>query len=212
MAEAGGRAGAKPTKTKKAGKAAKRVRTNRIKAMEHPLRARVWRTLVEEGTMSPAQISRVLDADVGYISYHAKALVKLGCAELVETRPVRGAVEHFYRATDRHLIDRAEWEELNPIMGEDLLCDIVQRILDDFVVSRGADIVGSDGNFHITRTPQILDPQGLEEAMESAERHRLEMSEIEKRSVKRRAEEETPSVPVSSCVLLFKVPKRSLDT
>ncbi|MFL5898693.1 MAG: helix-turn-helix domain-containing protein [Solirubrobacterales bacterium] len=97
-------------KSKKSGKPGK---SNRIKAMEHPLRARILRTLVERGVMSPAELTRALGADLSDVSYHVRRLEELECAELVETRPVRGAVEHFYRAIERHLIDTDEWEQLD---------------------------------------------------------------------------------------------------
>jgi DNA-binding transcriptional ArsR family regulator len=192
-------------------KSARSGKSNRIKAMEHPLRARILRTLVERGVMSPAQLARELGAELSDVSYHVRRLDELDCAELVELRPVRGAVEHFYRATERHLIDVDEWEQLDPFTAEDLVCGYVQRILDDFVDSRKADMVGSDKNFHISRTPLILDPAGLEEAVESYERYRLDMSEIERRSAERRHEDGTPAVPTSSSLLLFKIPRRSLD-
>jgi DNA-binding transcriptional ArsR family regulator len=195
----------------KSKKSAKTGKSNRIKAMEHPLRARILRTLVERGVMSPAQLTRELGAELSDVSYHVRRLDELDCAELVEMRPVRGAVEHFYRATERHLIDVDEWEQLDPFTAEDLVCGYVQRILDDFVDSRKAEIVGYDKHFHITRTPLILDPEGFAEAMESYERHRLEMSEIERRSAGRRHEQGTPAVPTSSSLLLFKVPRRSLE-
>jgi len=192
-------------------KSARSCKSNRIKAMEHPLRARILRTLVERGVMSPAQLARDLGAELSDVSYHVRRLDELDCAELVELRPVRGAVEHFYRATERHLIDVDEWEQLDPFTAEDLVCGYVQRILDDFVDSRKADMVGSDKYFHISRTPLILDPEGLEEAVESYERYRLDISEIERRSAERRDEEGTPAVPTSSSLLLFKIPRRSLD-
>ncbi len=59
-----------------------------------------------------------------------RRLEELQCAELVSTRAVRGAVEHFYRATERHLIDTDEWDQLDPMTAEDLVCGFVQRILD----------------------------------------------------------------------------------
>lgn len=190
---------------------ARRGKSNRIKAMEHPLRARILRTLVERGVMSPAQLARDLGAELSDVSYHVRRLDELDCAELVEIRPVRGAVEHFYRATERHLIDTDEWEQLDPFTAEDLVCGYVQRILDDFVESRRAEIVGYDQHFHITRTPLVLDPEAFEEAMDSYERHRLEISEIERRSAERRHEQGTPAIPTSSSLLLFKIPRRSLD-
>src|SRR6478735_9451146 len=95
---------------------------NRIKAMSHPLRASILRILVER-TASPAEMARELGEELSNVSYHTKQLVEFECAELVSTRPVRGALEHFYRATERHLIDTADWEDLDPVMAEDLLCE-----------------------------------------------------------------------------------------
>src|SRR3954454_2115528 len=95
---------------------------NRIKAMNHPLRAALLRILVER-TSSPAEMAREMDEDLSNVSYHTKQLVELECAELVATRPVRGALEHFYRATERHLLYMDEWEELDPLMGENFLCE-----------------------------------------------------------------------------------------
>lgn len=77
---------------------------NRIKAMSHPMRAAILRILAER-TASPAEMARELREELSNVSYHAKQLVKFECAELVETRVVRGALEHFYRATEQPLIE-----------------------------------------------------------------------------------------------------------
>jgi hypothetical protein len=162
--------------------------------------------------MSPAQLSRVLTADLGSVSYHVRRLEELECAELVETRPVRGAVEHFYRATQQPLIDTDEFEELDGITAEDMVCHAIQRILDDFVASRIAELVGFDKNFHITRTPRILDEEGLQEGLEAFERCRLELADIERRSVERRSSSGAPGIPISASLAFFKVPSTSLDS
>lgn len=180
---------------------------NRIKAMSHPLRAAILRTLVER-TASPAEMARELDEELSNVSYHTKQLVEFECAELVSTRPVRGALEHFYSATERHLIDTEEWEELDPIIAEDLVCEFMQKILDDFVASARAGIIGSDENFHLTRTPLVLDEQGLKEAMEAHERARLEILEIEARSAARMIESGETGANVSSSQGCFKMPAR----
>jgi DNA-binding transcriptional ArsR family regulator len=185
---------------------------NRVDAMSHPLRARVLRALFENDVMSPAELSRALRADLGDVSYHVKRLEKLECAELVRTRPVRGALEHFYRATEQPLIETDEFEELDPIMAEDMVLHAVQRIIDDFVASRKAKMVGFDKHFHITRTPRILDGKGYQEAIELFEFCRLEMAEIDRRSAGRRNESGAPGIAVSSSLLLFRVPSRSLDS
>jgi DNA-binding transcriptional ArsR family regulator len=183
---------------------------NRIKAMSHPLRASILRILVER-TASPAEISRELDEELSNVSYHTKQLVGFECAELVSTRPVRGALEHFYRATERHLIDTEEWEELDPVIAEDLICEFMQKILDDFVASARAKLIGSDKDFHLTRTPLVLDQEGLQEALEAHERARLEILEIEARSAARMVDSGEEGTRVSTAQGCFKLPdpKRS---
>lgn len=185
------------------------VQQNRLKALSHPLRAKCLRLLIERGEMSPSEVTRELGTDnLPDVSYHMKRLVALDCAEVVRTQPVRGALEHFYVATDRHLIDTEEWEDLDPLVAEDLVCEFMQRILDDFVVSRKAGIVGADKDFHITRTPMVLDAEGLQEGMELSERWRLGMAEIERKSAERRAESGEDAISVSSSLAYFKMPAR----
>jgi DNA-binding transcriptional ArsR family regulator len=178
---------------------------NRIKAMSHPLRASILRILVER-TASPAEMARELDEELSNVSYHTKQLVGFDCAELVSTRPVRGALEHFYRATERHLIDTEEWEELDPLVAEGILCEIFQKMLDDFVTSARAQVIGGDKDFHLTRTPLVLDKEGLQEALEAHEKARLEILEIEARSAARMVESGEQGTNVSSSQGLFKMP------
>lgn len=90
----------------------RRASENRIKAMSHPLRAAILRILSER-TASPAEIARELGAELSNVSYHAKQLVAFECAELVDIQVVRGALEHFYRATELPLIDIEEWLTLD---------------------------------------------------------------------------------------------------
>lgn len=178
---------------------------NRIKAMSHPLRASILRILTER-TASPAEMARELDEELSNVSYHTKQLVEFECAELVSTRPVRGALEHFYRATERHLIDTEEWDELEPLVAEDLVCEFMQKILDDFVVSARAGIIGADADFHLARTLLVLDEEGLKEALEAHERARLEIVEIEARSAARMVKSGEDGTHVSNGQALFKLP------
>lgn len=178
---------------------------SRIKAMSHPLRASILRILADR-TASPAEMARELDEELSNVSYHTKQLVEFECAELVSTRPVRGALEHFYRATERHLIDTEEWEELDPLVAEDLICEFMQKILDDFVASAKAQLVGGDKDFHLTRTPLVFDEEGLQEALEVHEKARLEILEIEARSAARLVKSGEQGTHVSSSQGLFKMP------
>lgn len=76
------------------------------KALSHSLRARLL-TLIAEGKASPKQAAEQLGEDIRSVAYHVRVLQRLGCVELVETRQRRGAVEHFYRATELTLGKRA---------------------------------------------------------------------------------------------------------
>jgi DNA-binding transcriptional ArsR family regulator len=178
---------------------------NRIKAMNHPVRAAVLSILAER-TSSPAEMARELDEDLSNVSYHTKQLVELDCAELVSTRPVRGALEHFYRATERSLIDREEWDGLDPMMAESLIHEIMQKILDGFVAASRAGTIGGDADFHLTRTPVLLDEKGLREALEAHEKARQEVLDIASRSAERMVESGEEGVSVSSSQACFKMP------
>jgi len=178
---------------------------NRIKAMNHPVRAAVLGILAER-TCSPAEMARELDEDLSNVSYHTKQLVELECAELVSTRPVRGALEHFYRGTERHLLDTEEWEDLDPVVAENLVSETMQKMLDNFVTAGRAKTFSKDAEFHLTRTPLVFDQQGLEEGLEVHERTRQELLEIASQSAKRMIESGETGINVSSSQACFKMP------
>ncbi|HET7588579.1 MAG TPA: hypothetical protein VFK14_00115 [Solirubrobacterales bacterium] len=181
----------------------------RLKAMSHPLRAEALRLMRDRGTISPAAAARELCAEVDDVAYHVRKLVEYGCAELAGTRQVRGATEHFYRATEQHLLQLEEWEALakdQPMAAEALVDEFMQHILDDYTASRGEQIVGRDEEFHITRTPLALDQEGLEEALTASEEHRERMASIAAKSAERRAQTGEEEIRTSSCVLFFKLP------
>jgi hypothetical protein len=191
--------------------------SNRAVAVSHPLRAQILRVLVEQEILSPARFTAQITEGKNLsdkerqqiltnVSYHFRQLTELDCAELVETRPVRGAVEHFYRATERHLIDRSEWEELDSRITEDLVSGNFGLILGDFAESQRARLIGSDGEFHVTRTPMIFDSKGVQEGMEACERCRNGMAEAERRSAERLARSGGAGIPVCSSIAYFKMP------
>jgi DNA-binding transcriptional ArsR family regulator len=187
---------------------------NRLIAFSHPLRAAALRFLVERtaregGSASPIEIARELGEPTPNVSHHIKRLVALDCAELVEERKIRGAIEHRYRATERAMVETDEWEKLlaqSPELAEYLVGEFMQAVLDDFTASARAMMIGSDENFHLTRTPMVLDTEGLREGMEAHERCRLEMLEIERRSAERRSRTGARGLHVSSSQGCFEVP------
>lgn len=69
-----------------------------LTALNHPLRRRILRALDGRPETSPAELAETLAMPLGTVAYHVKILARCGTLELVRTRPVRGAVQHFYRA------------------------------------------------------------------------------------------------------------------
>lgn len=191
---------------KKGAKSKRNINQNRLIAMSHPVREKCLRLLIERGELSPREVADETGEELSNVSYHMRRLTELDCAEEVRTKPVRGALQHFYIATERHLIETDEWELLDPLVAGDLVSEFMHRIVKDFVISRKAGIVGADENFHITRTPLVLDAEGHREGMEVFERCRLEMSEVEKRSAQRRDQSGEVGTPVSSSLVLFEMP------
>jgi DNA-binding transcriptional ArsR family regulator len=74
-------------------------------AVAHEFRCRALE-LFEGGSksLSPSTAGRTLDEPVANASYHFKVLIRAGLIELERSRPVRGAVEHIYKA-DPELLD-----------------------------------------------------------------------------------------------------------
>src|ERR1700755_1858647 len=77
----------------------------------HPMRCRCLAILADR-VASPAEIARQLGLEVSNVGYHVSALAEAGLIEEVGQRPVRGAVEHFYRAIVRPITPTAEEEKL----------------------------------------------------------------------------------------------------
>jgi len=77
--------------------------------LRHPLRKRLLRLYLQAaGTLSPKQLTLLVnEPKISNIGYHVRALAENGAVELVQTVPRRGAVEHFYKATN--LVNEVPW-------------------------------------------------------------------------------------------------------
>jgi hypothetical protein len=81
------------------------------RALAHPARIQILADL-NKRIESPSGFASRCDEKLQNVSYHFRELQKYGCIEEVYSRPVRGAIEHFYRATKRVLFDGKAWEDL----------------------------------------------------------------------------------------------------
>jgi DNA-binding transcriptional ArsR family regulator len=100
-----------------------------IRALGHPVRMRALQVL-NTRVASPSELAKELHEPLGNVAYHVKILEENDAIELVRTAPVRGALEHFYRATThitRTWLD-LDGEALNELV--DLLNSVVDRALE----------------------------------------------------------------------------------
>lgn len=77
-----------------------RRRIDLIRAIDHPLRRRILRLLLDQGAQrSPVQMSKAITVPLGSASYHVRVLHRLHAVEPAGKKQVRGALQRFYRTT-----------------------------------------------------------------------------------------------------------------
>jgi DNA-binding transcriptional ArsR family regulator len=129
------------------------------KALAHPLRVRILSSL-HKGISSPNQLSQELGEPLGNVSYHVKTLLEYDCVELVKTEPRRGAVEHFYRATERAFFNASDWEKIPASARKGISGSILETVGQDATEALVAGTIDARTDSHVSRTPLTLDEQG----------------------------------------------------
>ena len=158
-----------------------------IKALSHPLRVRIL-AILEERTASPVQIADQLDASLGVVSYHVRTLERLGLIKLVRTNPVRGAVEHHYRARPRPTISDHGWDAAPPVAKQALLSSFLQQV--GAYTNAAASAGGFDrADAHFTRTVAKLDAKAWKQLAKACEQLLQTIDTLEAESAKRIAKD-----------------------
>jgi DNA-binding transcriptional ArsR family regulator len=70
-----------------------------LAALSHPLRRRILRAMEIATPISPRELSALLEHSLPNVSYHVRVLADCEAIALVFTEPVRGSMQHFYRAS-----------------------------------------------------------------------------------------------------------------
>ena len=91
------------------------------------MRARIL-AILNERIASPNEIAEMIDERLPNVSYHVRALLDLGCIELVDTAQRRGAIEHYYRALVRPFFSDRDWKRL-PKSGRQSISDVALQII-----------------------------------------------------------------------------------
>jgi DNA-binding transcriptional ArsR family regulator len=128
------------------------------KALAHPLRARILQRLGER-VASPGELAVELGAPLGVVSYHVRMLREYDCVELVRTEPRRGALQHYYKATARAVLDAEQRRSLPAALRGELSGETLQGLVDDLGAAAEAGAL-ADPETVVMRTPLELDERG----------------------------------------------------
>jgi DNA-binding transcriptional ArsR family regulator len=200
---------AKKTKTKQGDAKVSRHRgtvdQRLVRAMGHQVRVHAL-AILNERVASPNEISKELGESVGHVSYHIKVLKECECIELVDTAPRRGAMEHYYRATDRAFLDAEEWAAIPDSIRPGLSASALKTVINDAASSLLAGTFDKRIDRHLSWTPMIVDEQGWEELQVGLREMLGKVLEIQGSSAERLAKADATGIPVSVAMMGFEAP------
>jgi DNA-binding transcriptional ArsR family regulator len=184
------------------------METTLASIVAHPTRARAF-TILGERTASPVEIAQEIGKDVGHVGYHVRKLLQLNVVELVEERPVRGAVEHFYRATSRAYVSEEEFAEQTVEEREVFTRHILQFHVADIARALDAHTFDARPNRALLRTPMVVDEAGFQELSELHDEMYERTLEIQTKSAERLVgESESAGISTMSATMFFELPER----
>jgi DNA-binding transcriptional ArsR family regulator len=177
-----------------------------VKALSHPVRARAL-AILNERVASPKEIAEELDGDVGNVGYHVKTLYELGCIELVNEIPRRGATEHFYRGTTRSFLNDDHFERLYPDAKDGVTVAGLKMINDTSREALQAKTFNARSDRHLSCTPVSVDEEGWGELTVLLAETLEGVLEIQARSAGRQAEKATETLRATVSILGFESPR-----
>jgi DNA-binding transcriptional ArsR family regulator len=183
------------------------METTLASIVAHPTRARAFSILAER-TASPVEIAQEIGKDVGHVGYHVRKLQELNLIELVDERPVRGAVEHFYRAIARPAITETEFATWTLEEREAFTRLLIQLHIADVARSMDEHLFDARTNHWVVRVPMVVDEEGFEELSALHAEMYERTLDIQARSDERRTGTEDEGIPTMSTNMFFEMPPR----
>src|SRR4051794_34202515 len=186
----------------------------------HPLRARCLTALADR-TASPAELAIEFRKPLSDVSYHVATLLKSGAIELVGERPVRGSIQHFYRAIAMPYVDTAENADLTLEERLEFARMTIQLAAADATIALDAKTLNRRPDAHVVRMPMVVDDDGWGELAELYAEMVERLFAVRAASDQRRAERGSAEaaadgagedgdgeVPVTAFVTFFERPPR----
>ena len=175
------------------------------KALAHPLRVRILSSL-HKGISSPNQLAQELGEPLGNVSYHVKTLLEYDCVELVKTEPRRGAVEHFYRATDKAFLSDSDWAKIPASARKGISGSILESIGQSATEAMAEGTLDARSDSHLSDTPLQLDKQAWKDLNKVLAETVDKAATIQKEAAKRMGKEKDKAIPTKLAIMHFEVP------
>jgi hypothetical protein len=142
------------------------------------------------------------------VGYHVTALVKAGLLEEVGQRPVRGAVEHFYRAVARPIALTEDEAELTMEQRASFARTVWSLITANATNALEAGTMVERTDHHLTRVPLRVDEQGWGEMAEAYMELYERVYAIQTAAAERLGETpDDPGTSVLSVLAFFETPE-----
>ncbi|HVY78347.1 MAG TPA: helix-turn-helix domain-containing protein [Solirubrobacterales bacterium] len=190
------------TKTKTKQKKEIGVDQRLVKALAHPLRVEIL-TILNERMASPNELSKELEEGLSQVSYHVKVLKDFECIEMVKTEPRRGAVEHYYRATERAFLTDKDWQALPDSVKPGVSSSAIQMIMNDVVGALAGGTFDARDDRHISWTPGVVDEKGWADSVDLVAGTLEGLIKIHAESAKRLAKSGEEGIPATAVLMNF---------
>lgn len=164
-------------------------------------------TVLAERVASPKEIGDIVGLSTPTASHHVKKLVGLDLVELIEERIVGGTVQHFYRAITRPLVNSEEWAKLGLDDKQKYSLWIMQLILTDAAKSFGAQLFDVHPQNHLSRTPMVVDEEGLGEVAAIQDRALTETIDSQARIAERMTRTGEAGINIIAAMMCFEIPE-----
>lgn len=180
--------------------------TNLAAIVSHPTRRRCWSALYGR-VASPKELADEFGYPTQHVDYHLKRLEKLGIVQLVDTRPVNGATEHFYAITQPYNLREKEVAEIGPEASAASLTYIFQLEVADAAAALESGKMAERPDHHVSRRPLELDEPGWAAIYAAFEEFGERLDEVQAEATARTAHDpEALSVQGMAHLNLFEMP------
>ncbi len=197
-----------PTTTVRIPRSEQDLETRMAKALAHPLRAKVLMRL-NEGVASPNELSRELGEPLGNVSYHVKALLELGCIELVDTAQRRGAIEHYYRALARARLDESAFKKLPASIRGELSGAVIEEAIGDIAQAFKAGTFDARDDRHASCNRLVLDERAWGELAEQLNQLVARAGDLQEQSAERIKQGNSGGEQVDTSLVIAAYPSAS---